>query len=95
MKLRWICVLRELGLEGWYILDVCLDAGSFSPFPPMVTCHFLCVCVSEILCDVCTSEEREYSPCDYSSQLADFRWPIMKENLNEQFICTWKWRLYW
>lgn len=45
MKLRWICVLRELGLEGWYVLDVCLDAGSFSPFPPMVTCHFLCVCV--------------------------------------------------
>lgn len=56
---------------------------------------FFFVCVSEILCDVCTSEEREYSPCDYSSQLADFRWPIMKENLNEQFICTWKWRLYW
>lgn len=30
------------------------------------------------ICDVCTSEEREYSPCDYSSQLADFRCPVTK-----------------
>lgn len=94
MKLRWICVLRELGSEGWYVLDVCLDAGSFSPlFHQWLPVIFLCV--SEILCDVCIPEEREYSPCDYSSQLADFRWPITNCSFRFSFICTWKWRLYW
>lgn len=37
-------------------------------FPQWLTCHVLCL---RYLCSVCTYKETEYTPCDYSSQLAD------------------------